>query len=150
MKVLLQRSLHSSVSIDGNIVGKIEKGLVIFVGFTKGDSVSDIDYLLNKVLHLRIFDDENGVMNRSLFDIEGEVLSISQFTLYADTEKGRRPSYAASLKGEEAEPLYHLWNQKIKETLGHIETGVFGSDMLVTIENDGPVTIMLESRGKND
>ena len=150
MRVVIQRSLNSSVSVDQKMVGKIDHGLVIFVGFTEGDGIEDIDYLVNKVIHLRIFDDENGVMNRSLLDVQGSILSISQFTLYADTKKGRRPSYGAALKNEEANKLYNLWNQKLKEQGVYVETGIFGADMVVHISNNGPVTIMMESRENYD
>ena len=102
MRVLVQRSLKSSVSVDNKIVGKIDYGLVLLVGFTYGDSLEEIDYLINKVLHLRIFDDENGVMNRSILDVQGSILSISQFTLYADTKKGHRPSYVKALDSRKA------------------------------------------------
>ena len=150
MRVVIQRSLDSWVSVDQKMVGKIDHGLVIFVGFTEGDRIEDIDYLVNKVIHLRIFDDENGVMNRSLLDVQGSILSISQFTLYADTKKGRRPSYGAALKNEEANKLYNLWNQKLKEQGVYVETGIFGADMIVHINNNGPVTIMMESRENYD
>ena len=145
MRILVQRSLNSSVSVNNEIVGKIQKGLVLFVGFTNNDTEKEIDYLINKVLNLRIFDDENGVMNKSILDVGGEILSISQFTLYADTKKGNRPSYIDAMKNENASILYDLFNNKLKEKI-NVETGVFGADMKVNIINDGPVTIMLESR----
>lgn len=149
MRVLVQRSGISSVKVDEKIVGKISFGLVLLVGFTYGDTEKDIDYLVDKVIHLRIFDDENGVMNRSLLDVKGSVLSISQFTLYADTTKGRRPSYFKALNGEEAILLYEKFNQKLKEKV-EVQTGIFGADMSVSIQNEGPVTILLESRNIND
>lgn len=145
MRLVVQRSKKASVSVSGKIVGKIPYGLTIFVGFTQGDSQKEIDFLADKVLHLRIFDDENGVMNRSLLDVKGDVLSVSQFTLYADTKKGRRPSYLHALKGEEAVLLYEQWNQTLRGKGITVETGVFGADMLVSIENDGPVTITMKS-----
>lgn len=145
MRLVVQRSKKASVSVSGKIVGKIPYGLTVFVGFTQGDSQKEIDFLADKVLHLRIFDDENGVMNRSLLDVKGDVLSVSQFTLYADTKKGRRPSYLHALKGEEAVLLYEQWNQTLREKGITVETGVFGADMLVSIENDGPVTITMKS-----
>lgn len=147
MRVLVQRSLKSSVTIDGKIVGSIDHGLVLLVGFTYGDSEKDIDYLVKKVLNLRIFDDEKGVMNKSVLDTKGSILSISQFTLYADTTGGNRPSYIKSLKAEEATKLYDLFNQKLKEYI-KVETGIFQADMKVNILNDGPVTILLESDDK--
>ena len=146
MRVLVQRSLNSSVSADNKIVGSINHGLVLLVGFTYGDTEKDIDYLVNKIINLRIFDDENGVMNRSLLDVDGSILSVSQFTLYASTIKGNRPSYIESLKREEADPLYNLFNQKLRQKNINVETGIFGSEMLVNINNDGPITILLESR----
>lgn len=143
MRILVQRSKESSVSVDNKIVGKINKGLVLLVGFTEGDSESNIDYLINKVLNLRIFDDESGVMNKSVLDINGEILSISQFTLYADTKKGNRPSYIKALNGDESIKLYDLFNKKLSEYI-HVEKGIFGADMIVSITNDGPTTILLE------
>ena len=148
MRLLIQRCLKSSVEVDNKSVGEIDYGLVIFVGFTQGDSEKEIDYLVDKVMHLRIFDDDNGVMNLSLLDVNGSILSISQFTLYADTKKsGRRPSYSHALKGSEAIKLYDLWNQKLKSFNVRVEQGVFGADMKVNLVNDGPVTIMLEKEG---
>jgi len=145
MKVLVQRSLESSVSVDNKVVGSIDKGLVLLVGFTHTDTSEDIDYLVKKVVNLRIFDDENGVMNKSILDSCGSILSISQFTLYADTKKGNRPSYINAMGGENATKLYDEFNQKLSEYV-KVEKGVFGADMKVSITNDGPVTIILESR----
>lgn len=146
MKVLVQRSLESSVTVDNKIVGKIDKGLVLLVGFTEGDNTKDIEYLAKKVVNLRIFDDEDGIMNKSLLDSGGSILSISQFTLYADSKKGNRPSYIKALKSNEALPLYEEFNNKLKEYNVNVETGIFGADMKVDITNDGPITIILESR----
>ena len=146
MKILVQRSKYSSVSVNNKIVGEIPFGLVLLVSFTNGDSEKEIDYLVDKVINLRIFDDENGVMNKTLLDVGGSILSISQFTLYADTRKGRRPSYINALKGEESSKLYDLFNKKIKDKNINIATGIFGADMQVSILNDGPATFMLESR----
>ena len=145
MKVLVQRSLNSSVSVDDKIVGSIDKGLVLLVGFTHTDTSEDIDYLVKKVVNLRIFDDENGVMNKSILDTGGSILSISQFTLYADTKKGNRPSYINAMGGENATKLYDEFNEKLSEYV-KVEKGIFGADMKVSITNDGPVTIILESR----
>jgi len=145
MRLIVQRSLNSNVSVSQKIVGSINKGLVIFVGFTTSDTVDDIDYLVKKVLNLRIFDDENHIMNKSVMDVNGSILSISQFTLYADTTKGNRPSYIKAMNGSEAVKLYNIFNQKLSEHI-HVETGIFGADMEVNIINDGPITIMLESR----
>lgn len=146
MKVLVQRSLESSVKVDNKIAGKIDKGLVLLVGFTEGDNIKDIEYIAKKVVNLRIFDDEDGVMNKSLLDSGGSILSISQFTLYADSKKGNRPSYIKALKSNEALPLYEEFNNKLKEYNVNVETGIFGADMKVNITNDGPITIILESR----
>ena len=145
MRVIIQRSLQSNVKVDGKIVGEIEKGLVILVGFTYDDTIEDIKKMVDKIIHLRIFDDDNGVMNRSLLDVGGEVLSVSQFTLYADTKKGRRPSYMKALRGEEAIHLYDQFNLQLKDHNINVSTGIFGADMKVSITNDGPITIAIES-----
>ena len=149
MKVVVQRSLESSVSVNNKIVGSIEHGLVLLVGFTSGDNEEIINKMVKKIINLRIFDDENGVMNKSLIDVNGEILSISQFTLYADTKKGNRPSYINALGGDKASPLYDLFNTKLKENGIRVETGIFGADMNVSIKNNGPVTIILESSDSN-
>ncbi len=149
MRVVVQRSLHSSVSVNGKVVGEIKKGVVLLVGFKVGDTEKEIDYMVKKVLNLRIFDDECGVMNRSLLDVGGSILSISQFTLYGNTKKGNRPSYIEAMKGEEASLLYQKWNQKLRQYVS-VEEGVFGADMKVSILNDGPITILLESGEKHD
>ena len=146
MKVLVQRSLKSSVSVDNKIVGSIDNGLVLFVAFTHKDTIEDIDYLIKKIVNLRIFDDENGVMNKSILDVGGSILSISQFTLYADTKKGNRPSYINAMGGENSIKLYDEFNNRLSKFVS-VEKGIFGADMKVNILNDGPVTIMLESRG---
>ena len=146
MRLLVQRSLNSSVSVDDKIVGKIDSGLVVLVGFKTDDTESDIDYLVKKLIGLRIFDDSEGVMNKSILDVGGKVLSISQFTLYAETKKGNRPSYINSMKQDDAAKMYDLFNNKLSNFVD-VETGIFRSDMKVNITNDGPVTILLESRG---
>lgn len=144
MKVVIQRVKEASVKVDKKIVGEIEKGLLILVGFTEGDGKEQIDWMINKITNLRIFDDENGVMNLSVKDIEGSILSVSQFTLYADSRKGKRPSYINALKGESAIKLYELFNEKLRSTNITIEEGIFGEEMQVSLVNDGPVTIILE------
>lgn len=144
MKALVQRVLSSSVEVDNKIVGQINKGLMLLVGFTDSDTDKEIDYMVDKIINLRIFDDENGVMNKSLIDVNGSILSISQFTLYADTRKGRRPSYIKALNGDKAILLYDKFNNKLKEENIKVETGIFGADMKVSLINDGPITIMLE------
>lgn len=143
MRVLLQRSLNSNVIVGGKVVGSIDNGLVLFVGFTQGDDIKVIDYLINKILNIRIFDDENGVMNKSIIDVGGSILSISQFTLYADCNKGNRPSYMNALKSDEAILLYEEFNKRLSKYI-NVSEGIFGSDMMVSITNSGPVTIMLE------
>ena len=143
MRVLVQRCDSASVSIDNKIVGSIERGMMILVGFTQTDTSENIDYMVDKVLNLRIYDDEAGIMNKSILDVGGSILSVSQFTLYADTKKGRRPSYVNALNGEKSTLLYDEFNQKLKEHI-HVETGIFGADMKVQLINDGPVTILLE------
>lgn len=146
MKVLLQRSKNSKVIIDNEVNGEIKKGLVLLVGFTHDDNETIIDKMIDKIINLRIFEDEKGLMNLSLLDINGEILSISQFTLYADATSGRRPSFVNSMKKEIASELYDLFNKKLKEKNIKVETGIFGADMKVEIYNDGPVTIMLDSK----
>ena len=143
MRVLVQRSKKSSVSVNDKVIGKIDKGLVLLVGFTEGDTSKEIDYMIKKILNLRIFDDEEGVMNKSVLDTNGSILSISQFTLYADAKKGNRPSYIKALNGEKATKLYDEFNEKLSDYIT-VETGLFGADMKVNILNDGPVTILLE------
>ena len=143
MRVLVQRCDRASVSVDNRIVGSVDKGMMILVGFTETDTSENINYMVDKVLNLRIYDDECGVMNKSILDVGGSILSVSQFTLYADTRKGRRPSYINALNGEKAVLLYDEFNKKLKEHI-HVETGIFGADMKVELVNDGPVTIMLE------
>ena len=143
MRVLVQRVTSSSVEVEDKIVGKIDNGIMLLVGFTHTDTSKEIDYMVDKVINLRIFDDKDGVMNKSLLDVGGSILSISQFTLYADASKGRRPSYINALWGDKSSPLYDEFNQKLKEHV-HTETGIFGADMKVSLVNDGPITIMLE------
>ena len=147
MRIIVQRCDKAEVRVEGKIVGKINYGMMVLVSFTYGDTEKEIDYLVNKVLNLRIFDDENGVMNKSILDINGEILSISQFTLYANTSKGNRPSYIDALKGEESIKLYDMFNEKLKSKI-HTETGVFGAEMKVDFINDGPITILLEKENK--
>lgn len=147
MRIIVQRCDKAEVRVEGKVVGKIDYGMMLLVSFTYGDTEKEIDYLVNKVLNLRIFDDENGVMNKSILDINGEILSISQFTLYANTSKGNRPSYIDALKGEESIKLYDMFNEKLKSKI-HTETGVFGAEMKVDFINDGPITILLEKENK--
>ena len=147
MKVVIQRALASSVEVDNKLINKIEKGLVILVGVNVEDTSEDVDYLVRKTLNLRIFDDENGVMNKSILDVGGEILSISQFTLQASTKDGNRPSYINAMKGEEAVKLYEEYNKKLNEKV-KTYPGVFGAEMKVSITNDGPITIIIDSKNK--
>lgn len=143
MRVLVQKCRNASVSVSGKTVGRCDFGLMLLIGFTEGDDASTISYLVNKVLKLRIFEDESGVMNRSVLDVGGSVLSVSQFTLYADTSKGNRPSYIKALNGEHAEDLYDTFNQELSKYIS-VSTGKFGADMEVSFTNLGPTTILLE------
>ena len=146
MKVVVQRSKKSSVSVAGQLINEIDEGLVLLVGFTLDDGTNDIEWMVKKIANLRIFDDESGVMNKSILDVGGQILSISQFTLYADTKKGNRPSYIRAMKNDEAKKLYELFNKKMNELVPTVP-GVFGADMLVSISNDGPITIILDTKG---
>lgn len=144
MRVLVQRCDKALVRVNDNVVGSINKGLMILVGFTEGDNFDTIKYMADKVVNLRVFDDENGIMNKSLLDKSYSILSVSQFTLYGDASKGRRPSYINALNGSLAKPLYDKFNEELRKYGIKVETGIFGGDMKVELINDGPVTIMLE------
>ena len=144
MRVVIQRSKESKVTIDGKVNGIIDKGYVLLVGFTEGDNEKIIDKMIDKILNLRIFEDENEKMNLSIQDVGGSILSISQFTLYANCTEGRRPSFTNALNPNDASKLYDIFNEKLKGLI-HTETGIFGADMKVEIYNDGPVTILLDS-----
>ena len=144
MRALVQRVTKASVVVNENLVSQIGNGILVFVGFTHNDTIDDIEYIVNKIINLRIFDDSNGVMNLSVIDKNYEVLSVSQFTLYADTKNGNRPSFVDSMKYDEAEKLYSLFNEELKSTNIPISTGVFGADMKVSLLNDGPITIIIE------
>ena len=146
MRIIVQKVAHSNVVIDNKTNGEINKGFMVLVGFTHDDTTAIIDKMVDKMINLRIFEDENGKLNLSLKDVNGSILSISQFTLYADCKKGRRPSFIDAAKPDIAIPLYDYFNQKIKESDIHVETGIFGADMKVTLLNDGPVTIILDSK----
>ena len=147
MKVVIQRSKKSNVVINDKVYNEIDKGIVLFSCFTEGDTIEDINYIIRKVCNLRIFDDEDEVMNKSIIDINGSILSISQFTLYADTKKGNRPSYLKALNGDEAIKLYDIFNEELNKIVPTV-TGIFGSDMEVNITNDGPITIIIDSKNK--
>lgn len=145
MKVLLQRCKNASVTVDGQVTGKIENGYLLLVGITTTDTEKEINYLVEKVVGLRLFEDAEGKMNHSIEQVQGSILSVSQFTLYADTRRGRRPSFTNAARPEMAKPLWELFNDKLLAKGLKVETGVFGAMMDVTFTNDGPVTIMLEA-----
>jgi len=144
MRCVVQKVNYSSVTVDGKIVNQIKRGLMVLVGFTETDTIEDINYCVRKVANLRVFEDENDVMNLSVIDVKGEILSISQFTLYGDVKKGNRPSYVRALGGDKAKPLYEQFNKLLNE---YVPTygGVFGADMKVELLNDGPTTIIIDS-----
>lgn len=144
MRVIVQRCRKGKVEVNNKLINKIDAGLVLLVGFTEEDSNKEIDKLVKKVVNLRIFDDENGIMNKSIMDVKGKILSISQFTLYADTKKGNRPSYIKALNGEKAIKLYDKFNEELNKYVETV-TGIFGADMQLFIQNDGPITIALEA-----
>ena len=149
MRVVIQRTAHASVTINGHCKSAIGKGLLILVGIEDADGKEDIDWLCKKIVNLRIFDDENGVMNRSILDLGGDILVISQFTLHASTKKGNRPSYIRAAKPDIAIPLYEQFCRELSAALGkEIGTGEFGADMKVELLNDGPVTICIDTRNK--
>lgn len=146
MKILIQECLRGKVTVDSNVVGQIQNGEVIFVGFTTGDNEEIIDKMLEKLFKLRIFKDENGKTNINLEQTGGNILCISQFTLYADLTQGNRPSFVNALKGEESEKLYEYTKTKLKERLPDVQFGIFGADMKVELVNDGPFTIFMDSK----
>ena len=144
MRVVLQRVNHAAVRIDGETVGQIQKGYLLLVGLAPEDTDEQLDWMVHKIVNLRVFEDENGKLNRALADVNGEILSISQFTLYADFKHGNRPGFSKAAKPEIAAPLYDRFNEKLRQAGVHVETGRFGADMKVELENDGPVTILYE------
>ena len=146
MRVVLQRVSHASVTVDGEIIGKIQRGFLLLVGVTHDDAMEDMEYLVRKIVQMRIFEDEEGKLNRSIQDIGGEILSVSQFTLYADTKKGNRPSFSKAAPGDVAIEMFEQFNGLLRETGIPVETGQFGADMKVELLNDGPVTILLDSK----
>lgn len=149
MRVVIQRVTFAKVEVDKKVVGEIENGMMILVGFENEDTNEDLTWMANKITALRIFDDEQGVMNKSIIDADGDILCISQFTLHALTKKGNRPSYIKAAKGEVAEPLYLEFCNKLKNNLNkEIKKGIFGADMKVSLLNDGPVTICIDSKNK--
>lgn len=144
MKCLVQRVKEAEVKVSNDVVGKIEQGFLVLLGVKDGDTVKEADYLVKKLLNLRVFEDENGKMNLSIKDIKGELLIVSQFTLYADCKSGNRPSFIKAAKPNIAEPLYEYFCDECKKQNIHVEKGIFGANMQVSLLNDGPVTIMLE------
>ena len=148
MRVVLQRVAHASVTVDGEIIGKIQRGFLLLVGVTHDDAMEDMEYLVRKIVQMRIFEDEEGKLNRSIQDIGGEILSVSQFTLYADTKKGNRPSFSKAAPGDVALEMFEQFNGLLRDTGIPVETGQFGADMKVELLNDGPVTILLDSKNR--
>ena len=146
MRVILATVLGASVKVDNRLIAKISRGYLLLVGFTDGDDKETVDKMVDKILSLRVFPDENGQINISLQDVNGEILSVSQFTLYANASKGRRPSFVDALRPGEAEPLYDYFNSQLEMKYGKLQTGIFGADMKVESINDGPFTLLLDSK----
>ena len=146
MRIVLTTVLEAKVTIDNKIVGQIGRGYCLLVGFTHDDNQEIVNKMVDKMLSLRVFTDEKGLTNLSLYDVKGEILSVSQFTLYADLAKGRRPSFINAMKPDEAKALYAYFNEQVKAKYGAVETGVFGADMKVSSVNDGPFTVILDSK----
>lgn len=147
MKLVIQRVKSASVSIDGRVYNAIQKGLLLLVGVGPEDQQEDLDYAVRKIVNMRIFSDDEGKMNLSVKDIQGEILSVSQFTLFADTKKGNRPAFTGAAKPDMAEAFYQEFNQELAKEVS-VEAGVFGADMQVELVNDGPVTIILDTKNK--
>ena len=148
MRVVLQRVSHASVTVEEKVIGQIQRGFLLLVGVTHDDAMEDMEYLVRKIVQMRIFEDEEGKLNRSIQDIGGEILSVSQFTLYADTKKGNRPSFSKAAPGDVAIEMFDQFNALLRETGISVETGQFGADMKVELLNDGPVTILLDSKNR--
>ena len=148
MSVVLQRVAHASVAVEEKVIGNIQRGFLLLVGVTHDDAMEDMEYLVRKIVQMRIFEDEEGKLNRSIQDIGGEILSVSQFTLYADTKKGNRPSFSKAAPGDVALEMFEQFNGLLRDTGIPVETGQFGADMKVELLNDGPVTILLDSKNR--
>jgi len=146
MKAVIQRAKNASVTVDNQIIGEIDYGFVVLLGITHEDTMEDVEYIVNKIIHLRVFEDENQKMNLSLKNVDGSILSISQFTLYGDTRKGRRPSFIKAAKPEHANTLYEAFNKRIESEKINVETGQFGAMMDVQFTNEGPVTLIIDSK----
>lgn len=145
MRVVLTTVLNASVTIDNNVYSQIDRGFCLLVGFTHSDNQKLVDKMIDKILSLRVFADERGLTNLSIYDVKGQIMSVSQFTLYADTSGGRRPSFVNAMKPDQARELYAYFNQQLENKFGPIATGVFGADMKVSSVNDGPFTVVLDS-----
>ena len=148
MRIVLQRVAHARVTVDEKVIGKIRRGFLLLVGVTHDDAMEDMEYLVRKIVQMRIFEDEEGKLNRSIQDIGGEILSVSQFTLYADTKKGNRPSFSKAAPEDVALKMFEQFNGLLRDTGIPVETGQFGADMKVELLNDGPVTILLDSKNR--
>ena len=146
MRIVLTTVTSASVVIDNKVVGSINRGFCVLVGFTHDDTKEIVDKMIDKMLGLRVFMDENGLTNLSIYDVGGEILSVSQFTLYADLAKGRRPSFINAMRPDDAKALYEYFNEQIKVKFGSVQTGVFGADMKVNSVNDGPFTVIMDSK----
>ncbi|HWL27040.1 MAG TPA: D-aminoacyl-tRNA deacylase [Ureibacillus sp.] len=146
MRVVIQRSKQASVTVNGEVTGAIDKGYVLLVGLTHTDTIEDVKYVAKKVAEIRLWEDEEGKMNRSIFEHGGDILSVSQFTLYGETKKGRRPSFIEAARPEVALPLWKAFNDALREFGLKVETGIFGAMMDVSLINDGPVTVIVESK----
>ncbi len=148
MKIIIQRVINANVIVDKKIVGEINNGLLLLVGVTHDDTLEDVNYLVRKIINMRIFDDENGKMNISLIQKGYDILSVSQFTLFAQTERGNRPGFSEAAKPTLAKQLYEEFNKKLRENKVRVETGIFGAMMEVSLVNDGPVTIIIDSKNR--
>jgi len=146
MRAVVQRVKCSKVVVDGKVIGQIGRGFNVLLGISRDDTIEDARYLKDKIVNLRVFEDEQGKLNRSLLDVGGELLVVSQFTLYGDCRKGRRPGFSEALGGDAAKSLYEEFVRLCREDVSKVETGEFGADMIVSIENDGPVTLMIDSK----
>lgn len=146
MRAVVQRVKCSKVVVDGKVIGQIDRGFNVLLGISREDTTEDVRYMKDKIVNLRVFEDDQGKLNRSLLDVGGELLVVSQFTLYGDCRKGRRPSFIEALGGDEANSLYEEFVRLCREDVGRVETGEFGAEMMVSIENDGPVTLLIDSK----